>query len=192
MFCPCYVIFGFGILSHNRKKYPMRDFSPPTISDPSQFAPQIADPQHQGFLSRYTRGDSNKVLAALQTAQDELGYLAPETVKAISDHLSVSASEVYGVASFYAQFRFQKPGKHTVKVCQGTACHVRRSDLVLDAFEHELGIHNGETTADGQYSLERVACFGCCALAPVVVVDEDTHARMRTTFVRKLLKQYAD
>lgn len=170
----------------------MREFTPLTMTDASQFAQQRADPHLQEILSRYAHGDSSKVLAALQTAQDEYGYLAPETVQAISEHLSVSAGEVFGVASFYAQFRFQKPGKHTVKVCQGTACHVRRSDMVLEAFEHELGIHNGETTADGQYSLERVACFGCCALAPVVVVDEDTHARMRTIFVRKLLKQYED
>jgi NADH-quinone oxidoreductase subunit E len=164
----------------------------PTVSDPIQFTFPGADPQLRAVLSRYARRDSSKVLAALQAAQDEFGYLAPETVQAISEHLGVSASEVYGVASFYAQFRFHKPGKHSVKVCQGTACHVRRSDLVLEAFERELGIHNGETTADGQYSLERVACFGCCALAPVVVVDEDTHARMRTTVVRKLLKQYED
>ena len=170
----------------------MSELPSPSLSEPVQFAPSGVNPQLQAVLSHYARGDSSKVLAALQTAQDEFGYLAPETVQAISDHLGVSAGEVYGVASFYAQFRFQKPGKHSVKVCQGTACHVRRSDLVLEAFGHELGIHHGETTADGQYSLERVACFGCCALAPVVVVDEETHARMRTTFVRKLLKRYED
>jgi len=168
----------------------MSELPSPTLPDTSQFALPGVDPQLEVVLSRYARGDASKVLAALQTAQDEFGYLSPETVQAISEHLSVSASEVYGVASFYAQFRFLKPGKHSVKVCQGTACHVRRSDLVLEAFERELGIRNGETTTDGQYSLERVACFGCCALAPVVVVDEDTHARMRTTSVRKLLKQY--
>lgn len=168
----------------------MRETSSPTLSAPSPSTPQSTDPQLQAVLSRYARGDASKVLAALQTMQDEFGYLNPETVQAISEHLSVSAGEVYGVASFYAQFRFQKPGKHSIKVCQGTACHVRRSDLVLEAFERELGIKNGETTADGQYSLERVACFGCCALAPVVVVDEDTHARMRTTAVRRMLKQY--
>lgn len=170
----------------------MRETTSPMVSEPTPNVPQGQDPKLQALLSRYARGDSSKVLAALQTAQDEYGYLDPEIVRAISEHLSVSDSEVYGVASFYAQFRFTKPGKHSVKVCQGTACHVRRSDLVLEAFEQALGIHNGETTADGQYSLERVACFGCCALAPVVVVDEDTHARMRTTFVRKLLKQYED
>ena len=170
----------------------MSDLSSSIEPKTQPFSPQSVDPQLQMILSRYARSDTSKVLAALQTAQDEFSYLAPETINAISDHLSVSASEVYGVASFYAQFRFQKPGKHSVKVCQGTACHVRRSDLVLEAFEQQLGIHNGETTSDKQFSLERVACFGCCALAPVVVVDEDTHARMRTTAVRKLLKQYEE
>jgi len=170
----------------------MSEIPSTTLSEQCQLNIPVTDHQLQALLSRYARGDTSKVLAALQTAQDELSYLAPETIQAISEHLSVSPGEVYGVASFYAQFRFQKPGKHSVKVCQGTACHVRRSDLVLEAFERELGIRNGETTADGQYSLERVACFGCCALAPVVVVDEDTHARMRTTVVRKILKQYED
>jgi NADH-quinone oxidoreductase subunit E len=168
----------------------MNDSSTLPMSDTSQFTPPQPDSQLHSLLSRFSPGDSSKVLAALQTTQDEFGYLAPETVDAIADRLGVSAGEVFGVASFYAQFRFTKPGKHSVKVCQGTACHVRRSDLVLDAFEHELGVKNGETTPDGQFSLERVACFGCCALAPVVVIDEDTHARMRTTAVRKLLKQY--
>jgi NADH-quinone oxidoreductase subunit E len=142
------------------------------------------------LLAPYARNDSSQLLAALQSAQDEFGYLSPETVEAIADHLGVSASEAYGVASFYAQFRFNKPGEHSVKVCLGTACHVRRGDQILEAFERELGIENGQTTPDGHYSLERVACFGCCALAPVVVVDEDVHARMRPTGVKKLLKKY--
>jgi len=142
------------------------------------------------ILSTYPSGDTSQLLSALQAAQDEFGYLSPETVETISDHLGVSASEAYGVASFYAQFRFNKPGEHSVKVCMGTACHVRRGEQILEAFERELGIENGETTADGHYSLERVACFGCCALAPVVVVDEDVHARMRPTSVKRLLKRY--
>ncbi len=130
------------------------------------------------------------VLAALQAVQDAHGYLSPESVQAIAEYLGVSQNEAYGVASFYAQFKFIRPGRHAVKVCQGTACHVRRSDLVLEAFERELGIENGQTTADGEFSLERVACFGCCALAPVVVVDEDVHARVRMTGVKRLLKKY--
>ncbi|MFZ6026923.1 MAG: NADH-quinone oxidoreductase subunit NuoE [Chloroflexota bacterium] len=141
-------------------------------------------------IASYPRGDASQLLAALQTIQDEIGYLSPDTVHDVAEHLGVSASEAYGVASFYAQFRFSKPGEHAVKVCLGTACHVRRGDQILEAFERELGIENGETTPDGQFSLERVACFGCCALAPVVVVDDDVHARMRPTGVRKLLKKY--
>lgn len=142
------------------------------------------------IISSYSHGDASQLLSALQAVQDEAGYLSPESVQAIAEHLGVSASEAYGVASFYAQFRFNKPGEHSVKVCMGTACHVRRGSQILETFERELGIENGGTTSDGQFSLERVACFGCCALAPVVVVDEDVHARMRPTSVKKLLKKY--
>jgi NADH-quinone oxidoreductase subunit E len=142
------------------------------------------------ILSRFPRGERAHLIPALQAAQEELRYLAPQTVHAIAHHLGISASEAYGVASFYAQFRFHPPGRHSVKVCLGTACHVRRGDLIFETFERELGIHNEETTPDGEFDLERVACFGCCALAPVVVVDEDTHARMKTTGVKKLLKKY--
>jgi NADH-quinone oxidoreductase subunit E len=138
----------------------------------------------------FPRRERSRLIPALQMAQDEMGYLSPEAVAAIAEHLGMSPSEAYGVASFYTQFRFHRPGKHSVKVCLGTACHVRRADLILETFERELHIHNGETTTDGEFSLERVACFGCCALAPVVVVDEDTHARMKTTGVRRLLKKY--
>jgi NADH-quinone oxidoreductase subunit E len=160
----------------------------------STFPPPSAIPNMEAeisqLLSIYARGDRSMLLAALQTAQDRFSYLPVETIQAIAEYLGVSQNEAYGVASFYAQFRFEKPGKHSVKVCLGTACHVRRGDQILDTFERELGVHNGQTTADGQFSLERVACFGCCALAPVVVVDEDVHARMRTTGVKKLLKKY--
>jgi NADH-quinone oxidoreductase subunit E len=159
-------------------------------SSTAQSTPQYMGAEVVQLLSVYHRGDRSMLLAALQTAQERFGYLAVETIKAISEHLGVSQNEAYGVASFYAQFRFEKPGKHSVKVCLGTACHVRRGDQILDSFERELGIHNGQTTEDGQFSLERVACFGCCALAPVVVVDDDVHARMRTTGVKKLLKEY--
>jgi NADH-quinone oxidoreductase subunit E len=144
------------------------------------------------ILSRYTRGDKSMLIPALQAVQDEFQYLSHESVRSVAERLSMSPSEVFGVASFYAQFRFQKPGEHSVKVCLGTACHVRRGDLILETFERELHIQNGETTPDGKFNLERVACFGCCALAPVVVVDDDTHARMKTSGVKRLLKKYSE
>jgi len=111
-------------------------------------------------------------------------------VDEIADFTGVSQGEIFGVASFYAQFRFTKPGKHTIKVCLGTACHVRGGDRILEFLEHQLKIKPGQTTPDEQFSLERVACFGCCALAPVVVVDKDVHGRMSSTKARKLLSQY--
>ena len=150
----------------------------------------MIDNQLSKVLKRFRQGEQSDLIPSLEAAQEELGYLSPTTVQQIASYLKMSPSEAFGVASFYAQFRFNQPGKHSVKVCLGTACHVRRGDLIMESFERELGVHNGETTADGQFSLERVACFGCCALAPVVVVDEDVHSKMRSTNVRKLLKKY--
>ncbi len=150
----------------------------------------MPDTQLSNILKRYRRGEQDQLIPLLEAAQEELAYLSPATIRQIARYLRVSPSEAFGVASFYAQFRFNQPGKHSIKVCLGTACHVRRGDLVMESLERELRVHNGETTPDGQFSLERVACFGCCALAPVVVVDQDIHVKMRSTGVRKLLKKY--
>ncbi len=97
-------------------------------------------------------------------------------------------SDVYSVASFYAQFKFSKPGRHIIKVCKGTACHVRGSGSLLAALEERLGIKEGGTTADGLVSLERVACLGACALAPAMVVDGKVHARVTLAEIEKILK----
>jgi NADH-quinone oxidoreductase subunit E len=150
----------------------------------------LIDPKLESVLARFPRGDQSLLIPALQAAQEEFLFLSDDTVKFIAEHLGLSESESFGVASFYAQFRFCKPGDHEVKVCMGTACHARRADLVMETFERELGVKTGETTSDGKYSLERVACFGCCALGPVVVVDEDIHPRVKSTGVRKMLKKY--
>jgi NADH-quinone oxidoreductase subunit E len=144
------------------------------------------------ILVRYPKGDQGFLIPILQEAQEHYGYIAPETVDEIARFTRVSPGEIYGVASFYSQFRFTKPGRHTVHVCLGTACHVQGSGRILELVEHELGIKSGETTSDGVYSLESAACFGCCALAPVVVVDKDVHGRVSSTRVKKLLKRYGD
>jgi NADH-quinone oxidoreductase subunit E len=141
-------------------------------------------------LGQFAAGDRSMLIPALQAVQESQGYLSAEAMQAVADRLGLSSGEAYGVASFYAQFHFHRPGEHKVKVCLGTACHVRQGDLILETFERELGIANGQTTPDGKFSLERVACFGCCALAPVVVVDDDAHARMRSSGVQRLLKKY--
>jgi len=136
------------------------------------------------------RGQRGALIPVLQKVQEEIGYLPEEAVSEIAYFLGVSESEVYGVASFYAQFRFIRQGEHTVKVCQGTACHVRGGRRILETVERELGIQPGETTEDYKFSLERVACFGSCALAPVMVVDKTVYGRMTTAKARKTLAEH--
>jgi NADH-quinone oxidoreductase subunit E len=142
------------------------------------------------ILAKYPKGDRGFLIPILQEVQDSYGYVSPDAVNEIGDFTGVSLGEIFGVASFYAAFRFTKPGKHTIKVCRGTACHVRGSSRILEMIERELKVKAGETTADELFSLERIACFGCCALAPVVVVDKDVHGRMSSTKARRLLTQY--
>jgi len=134
-------------------------------------------------------GHREVLIPVLQKAQAELGYLSEEAVTEIAHFLGLSSSDIYGVASFYAQFRFERPGEHEIKVCQGTACHVRGSARILEEVERELGVHPGETTADYKYSLERVACVGCCALAPVMIMDNVVHAKMTVAESKKILVQ---
>jgi NADH:ubiquinone oxidoreductase subunit E len=139
------------------------------------------------ILGEYGREREN-LIPLLQEIQDRFHYLSPETVQAVAQHLDLSENDVYGVATFYAQFRFVPPGLHHVKVCEGTACHVRGSGLILDAISRSTGIIPGQTSADGQFSLERVACFGSCALAPVVVVDDKVYGRMTAAKTTKLIE----
>jgi len=136
------------------------------------------------------RGQRGSLIPVLQKVQEELGYLPEEAISEIALFLGISESEVYGVASFYAQFRFVPQGKHAIKVCQGTACHVRGSWRILEAVERELGIQPGGTTKDYKFSLERVACFGCCALAPVVVIDKTVSGRMTIAKAKEILAKY--
>jgi NADH-quinone oxidoreductase subunit E len=105
----------------------------------------------------------------------------------VADHLDITSSEVYGVATFYNQFRFNPPGKNPVKVCLGTACHVKGGDIILENFERKLEIKAGQTTPDREFSVDRVACVGCCALAPVIVVGETVHGHMQPSKVEGLV-----
>jgi NADH-quinone oxidoreductase subunit E len=142
------------------------------------------------ILEKYPRGDRGFLIPILQEIQESQGYVSPDEVDKIGEFTGVSPGEIFGVASFYAHFRFTKPGKHTIKVCRGTACHVRGSSRILEMMERELKVKAGQTTVDELFSLERIACFGCCALGPVVVVDKDVHGRMSLLKARKLLTQY--
>jgi NADH-quinone oxidoreductase subunit E len=135
-----------------------------------------ADPWAQ--IMEGFEGTHSDLVPLLQRTQAVLGYLPPDAVQRIARRLRISESEVYGVATFYAQFRFTPPGRHRLRVCLGTACHVKGGVQMLDTLERRLGIHAGETTPDGEYDLERVVCLGCCALAPVFTLDAAIYGQM--------------
>ncbi len=130
---------------------------------------------------------SGDLLPVLQMIQNKYSYLSKDAIKLVADHIGITASEVYGVATFYNQFRFNPPGKHQIKVCLGTACHVKGGDIILENFERKLGIKYGETTPDREFSIERVACVGCCALAPVAIIDDKTQGGMAPSKVEGIL-----
>lgn len=136
------------------------------------------------------RGRKGATIPVLQKVQEEFGYLPEEAISEIANFLGLSKNEVFGVASFYAQFRFERRGEHTIKVCQGTACHVRGSRRILESVLDKLGIQPGGTTEDYKFSVERVACFGACALAPVMVIDDTVHAKVTIAKAKKLLSEY--
>ncbi len=134
--------------------------------------------------------ERTNLLPILQRIQEIFKFLSPGAMRAVARYLGLSASEVYGVATFYNQFRFHPPGRHEIKVCMGTACHVKGGDVILENFERRLGIKEGETTPDREYSIERVACVGCCALAPVAVVDDKVIGYMQPSKVEGLILQF--
>jgi len=128
-----------------------------------------------------------KLIRILQETQVKLGYLPREAMQEIAGYLRIPASEVYSVATFYNQFRFIPPGRHQIKVCLGTACQIKGGKIILESWERELDIKEGETSADREFSLERVACVGCCAMAPVTVVDERVEGNVSPTRVKGVL-----
>lgn len=132
-------------------------------------------------------GERGDLIPLLQKAQALYGYLRPDIVRAVARALRISENEIFGVATFYTQFRFHPPGRHHLKVCLGTACHVRGGEQILATARQRLGIETGETTADGAFDLDRVACLGCCALAPVVAVDDKFYSQMSVLKLQRIL-----
>jgi NADH-quinone oxidoreductase subunit E len=128
------------------------------------------------------------LIPALQAVQESVGYLPPEAIQRVARHFNVPESTVYGIATFYAQFYLTPQGRHRIKVCCGTACHVRGSGGIMSTVCRKLGIEPGGTTGDLKFSVERVACFGSCALAPVVVADDEVHGRMTPEATLNLIK----
>lgn len=132
------------------------------------------------------------LISILQDIQDEYTYLPQEALKIVSRTLGIPLIDIIAVATFYRAFSLKPRGKHMVTVCLGTACHVRGGLKILEEFERKLKVKAGETTQDGQLTLETVACLGCCAIGPVVVVDGDYHAQTTIRKVDSILKKYRE
>jgi NADH-quinone oxidoreductase subunit E len=138
-------------------------------------------------LWRYD-GAPGELIPLLQSAQDHFGYIPRRAIAYIAEVTGVPESTVYGVITFYSQFRLQPMGRHQVRACCGTACHVAQANQIVDTIQDELGLEVGGTSEDGLFTLFTVACLGCCSLAPVVMIDEETHGRLTPASVRKLLR----
>lgn len=143
----------------------------------------------EGALQGLPRQESS-VIPALQRAQDAYGYLPNSVLAKIAEELGVPWARVYGVATFYAQFRFQPRGRHMIRVCRGTACHVARATRIIDTVKDTLAIEDGETTDDLLFTLQTVACLGTCSLAPVMLIDDTYHGRLTPRKVTSILERY--
>ena len=128
------------------------------------------------------------LISILQKTQEIYGYIPIDAVYHISERTGLTPAKILGVATFYSQFRFTAVGKHLIMVCKGTACYVNGAERIIDAIQEELGIGNNETTQDGLFSLSIVSCLGCCSLAPVMMIDEDTYGSLTADKVKKILR----
>ena len=130
------------------------------------------------------------LIPLLQRVQAQLGYLPAAVMERIAERAGVSAARVFGVASFYSQFRLEPVGRHIIRVCQGTACHVQGAVAIAEAICDELGVEEGGTTGDGRFTVEPVACLGCCSLAPVIMIDEETFGRLTPDEARRVVREF--
>ncbi len=152
----------------------------------------VTVPAEDTFSYRLWRYDGapGELIPLLQSAQDHFGYIPRRGIRYISGVTAIPESEIYGVITFYSQFRLQPMGKYVIKACAGTACHVSNSKMIIDTIEDELAIEVGGTTEDGLFTLNTVACIGCCSLAPVIMINDETHGRLTPASLRKLLRSY--
>jgi len=141
-----------------------------------------------GVIAR--RGTGTGCIAILQDIQRELGYVPVEAMERVAEETEIKATQIWGVATFYTQFRFEPPGRHRIRVCLGTACHVRGASEVMKRIEKDLDVRSGRTTADGRFTLEEVRCLGACALAPVITIDGNYHPKVTPRGVKRILKRY--
>jgi len=140
------------------------------------------------IIDKYKPQGQGGLIGILQHAQEIYGYLPQDLILYIAEKTDISAAKIYGVVTFYSQFRTKPVGKHLVMVCQGTACHVTGSRPVEDAIAEYLGISEGETTKDGLFTLQSVACLGCCSLAPAMMIGEETYGKLTPASARKIIE----
>lgn len=141
-----------------------------------------------GILDEYA-DIPGSLITVLQNTQDIYGYLPKQAIEKISKRMNIATSEIMGVGTFYTQFRFQPVGKYLIMLCQGTACHVNSSQLILETIKDELHIDDGETTEDGLFSLKCVACLGCCSLSPVMMINDNTYGSLTPEKTKQILTE---
>ena len=144
----------------------------------------------ENILQNYPANDRSCLIPLLQDIQNEYGYLPEDILRQASEHVNMPFATVYGVATFYNQFRLTPLGKYVIRVCRGTACHVKNSANVLIALETELKVNAGETTRDKLFTLETVACIGACSIAPVISINEEYYGRLTVKEIPKIIKKY--
>jgi len=142
------------------------------------------------IVKKYPESKREYLIPMLQDVQESQKYISRDSIKIIGKHLNLPASKIYGVATFYNQFKFTPPGLFHIQVCRGTACHVKGSFNLLDTIQRELKILAGQTTRDGIFSIEVVACLGACGLAPVICVNGEFKANVNTDDIKRLIKKY--
>ncbi len=154
------------------------------VTEGDEFDPALMDEVFENYEKQ-----KGALIPVLQKAQNIYGYLPPEVLKLIADRLGLSLSRVYGVATFYAQFYLERRGRHLLRICDGTACHVKGTPSLMTAIQDEYHIAPGETTHDGNLTMETVYCLGSCALAPVTVLDNQVMGRMRQEILLRKIKK---
>lgn len=143
----------------------------------------------QTILNKYPEGRDN-LIPILQAIQSQKGFLSKESIIEVGQHLKIPTSKIFGVATFYNQFRFEPYGKYHIQICRGTACHVLGSKTVLEELEKNLKVKAGQTTRDGLFSIEVVACIGACGLAPVITVNGEFHAKVTAQSIKEIIEEY--
>lgn len=144
----------------------------------------------ENLFDHYPKNEKSNLIPILQDVQDKFGYLPEHVLQQVADYIGMPLSRVYGVATFYNQFRLKPLGKNVIRVCRGTACHVKNSANILQVLETELKIKAGETTRDKLFTIETVACIGACSIAPVISINDEYFGRLTIKEITKIINKY--